>query len=93
MRTPTPTAAPLTPDDVFRAYWTIYPLDGVDYSAMVNVVRAVCSDFDDGATADAIWASAYRHFGDRSQAWLERLASLIGAGVQAFCPEHSAKFG
>ena len=86
-----PTAT-MSADQLFRAYFAVYPLDGVAYHEIQGVALSVCFDFDDGVTAEAIIRSALEHFADRSESWITRLFMLIGAGVEAFCPDHSSKF-
>jgi hypothetical protein len=74
-----------------QPYLTV--VDQNDDATLIELGRSACSDLDGGADIDDIYNSIIAEIGADDEDTLNDMATIIGAGVGAFCPEHSDQLG
>lgn len=69
-------------------------IDAASDADLVELAESVCNAFDYGNTMEEIALASLLGLGENAtDTNVEATGTLIGAGVEAFCPEHSGKLG
>ena len=85
--TTTPTTTELTPKQKDRIFLQVIAKHGLHGQSAIDAAKATCDALDAGVPAETVALTALEALGD-----VEKAGALLGAGVEAYCPEHSADF-
>ena len=86
--TPSPPEATLTPEKLFLLWFTIQGYPASSYEPVVEFVTEACTALQGGASGE----DAALIILLAAPEWATEMALILGAGVQAFCPDQSYKF-
>ena len=91
---PTPQVAPTpvataSPNEVFRIWYRLQGYPDAAYTSVLEFVDAGCEFLREGATIEAVFLVVLVKAGASQY---EMTVALLGAGIEAFCPDQSYKF-
>ena len=87
--TPTPIAT-LSPGEIYKLWYDVNGFPAAAYQQSLEFIDAGCQALREGASAEDVLLVVVLA-ADPSQ--LETMGTVLGAGIEAFCPDQSYKLG